>query len=67
MSEEITTIHWHGIHQKKTPFMDGAGILTQCLIYPMMSFKYSFDPDPPGTHMFHAHTGRWSEPNLFSH
>lgn len=60
ISEESTTIHWHGLHQSHgTPFMDGVGLLTQCPIHPMASFKYSFKPDPAGTHGLHAHLGTY--------
>lgn len=37
MSGTSTTIHWHGIHQRSTPYMDGVPFITQvaftCLIH----------------------------------
>ncbi|KAI9204098.1 Cupredoxin [Polychytrium aggregatum] len=51
-----TTIHWHGIFQKGTPFMDGAGGVTQCPIQPGATFVYKFNVgDQTGTYWWHAH------------
>ncbi len=36
--EEGTTIHWHGLLQKGTPWMDGVPSLTQCPIAPGSTF-----------------------------
>lgn len=54
---ESTTIHWHGLHQKKTPYMDGVPHITQCPIPPHATFRYSFPADNSGTHFWHSHTG----------
>ncbi|KAH8334541.1 hypothetical protein KR059_011251, partial [Drosophila kikkawai] len=54
---ESTSIHWHGLHQKKTPYMDGVPHITQCPITPHASFRYSFPADLSGTHFWHSHTG----------
>ncbi|KAH8418852.1 hypothetical protein KR222_004583 [Zaprionus bogoriensis] len=54
---ESTTIHWHGLHQKKTPYMDGVPHITQCPISPHATFRYSFPADNAGTHFWHSHTG----------
>jgi L-ascorbate oxidase len=56
-SQRVTSIHWHGIKQRKTPFMDGVGMITQCPIIPHDSFQYKFVANDPGTHMWHAHSG----------
>ena len=37
---EATSIHWHGLRQKKTPYMDGTAMITQCPILPHTSFEY---------------------------
>lgn len=29
MAGTSTTIHWHGIHQRQTPYMDGVPYITQ--------------------------------------
>ena len=39
---EAITIHWHGLHQKNTPFMDGVAFITQCPIGPGQIFTYKF-------------------------
>lgn len=31
------TIHWHGIHQRGTPYSDGASQITQCALGPFQS------------------------------
>lgn len=40
MSSEATTIHWHGLHQLGTPFMDGSNGVAQGPILPGQSFTY---------------------------
>ena len=40
---ESTSIHWHGILQKETPFMDGVCIITQCPIDAHSSFQYKYN------------------------
>ena len=52
---EAVSIHWHGIHQRGTPHMDGAGLITQCLIPHRSSFTYQFKAETVGTHLWHAH------------
>ena len=39
LGSETTSIHWHGLHQKATPYMDGVPYLTQCPILPGTSFR----------------------------
>ena len=39
---ESVTIHWHGIHQKGTPFSDGVAFISQCPILPGQKFAYEF-------------------------
>lgn len=50
------TVHWHGLHQKGTPWMDGAQQVSQCGIAPGSSFRYIFRASPAGTHWYHAHS-----------
>ena len=33
------TLHWHGIHQKGTQFMDGVPMLTQCAVLQFNTFR----------------------------
>jgi FtsP/CotA-like multicopper oxidase with cupredoxin domain len=54
---EGTTIHWHGIHQKNSPFMDGVPHISQCPIQPGQTFRYKFIAENSGTHMWHSHLG----------
>ena len=57
LSEEGISIHWHGMHQRNTPWMDGIGLITQCPISPGASFRYIFKAYPPGTFWYHSHSG----------
>ncbi|KAK3103455.1 hypothetical protein FSP39_019380 [Pinctada imbricata] len=57
MRNEGLSIHWHGMVQKDTPWMDGASMLTQCPINFMEEFQYRFKADPSGTHWYHSHHG----------
>ena len=57
LNNEGVTIHWHGLHQRGTPWMDGVGFLSQAPITPGAVFRYAFTADPPGTHWYHSHVG----------
>ena len=37
---DSTSIHWHGVHQIGTPYMDGVPFLTQCPIHAGTSFRF---------------------------
>lgn len=54
---DSVTVHFHGLHQRDTPWMDGVGFLTQCPILPGQTFVHRFKAYPPGTAMYHAHIG----------
>ncbi|XP_050335356.1 LOW QUALITY PROTEIN: uncharacterized protein LOC126762561 [Bactrocera neohumeralis] len=54
---DITTIHWHGLHQRQTPHMDGVPYITQYPIEPGQAFRYRFEVDHVGTHWWHSHVG----------
>ena len=64
LSESIS-IHWHGMYQKGTPWMDGVGQLTQCQILPSTTFRYIYKANPAGTHWYHSHTGAQRTDGLF--
>lgn len=52
------SIHWHGLRQLKTPFMDGVPGTTQCPIRAGESFTYRFSvEDETGTYWWHSHSG----------
>ncbi|KAL7634546.1 UNVERIFIED_CONTAM: hypothetical protein RMT77_014923 [Armadillidium vulgare] len=54
---DSTSIHWHGIHQVGTQYMDGVPFLTQCPVHSGNWFRYHFIADPTGTHFWHSHSG----------
>lgn len=49
------TIHWHGIHQRDTPFSDGSPGITQWPIKSGDSFSYKYRLDQYGFYWYHAH------------
>ena len=64
LSESIT-IHWHGLHQRGTPWMDGVPLITQCPILPYTNFTYTFTLKEVGTHWYHSHSGATRTDGLF--
>lgn len=50
-----TSLHFHGLFQNKTNFMDGPSMITQCPIPVNQEFLYSFTPKQTGTYWVHAH------------
>ncbi|KAF2270971.1 hypothetical protein CC78DRAFT_7528 [Lojkania enalia] len=51
-----TSIHWHGLYQNGTNWMDGTVGITQCPIAPGHSFTYRFKVDgQSGTYFYHSH------------
>ena len=62
---EAVTIHWHGIDQHHTPFMDGVPFLTQNPIAPGQSFNYTFRPRFGGTFWYHSHVGYQRSQGLY--
>ncbi|CAE7189797.1 unnamed protein product [Rhizoctonia solani] len=51
-----TTVHWHGLFQNSTPWMDGPAGITQCPIPAGSSFTYKFTVTGQyGTYWWHAH------------
>ena len=57
LTQEATSIHWHGMRQYNTPWMDGAASITQCPIKPSSNFQYTFIAEPSGTFWYHSHIG----------
>ena len=57
LTSEGISIHWHGMHQRGTPWMDGVGQVTQCPIGPQSSFSYRYIASPSGTFWYHSHSG----------
>ena len=52
---EGTSLHWHGIPQKDTPWYDGTVAISQCPIAPGSSFTYKFQASLYGTSWWHSH------------
>lgn len=60
-----TSIHWHGIYQNGTSYMDGTVGVTQCPIPPGGQFIYEFTVSgQSGTYWWHAHQGVQSSDGL---
>lgn len=57
MYEEVVSIHMHGLHMERNPWMDGTAGITECGIPPGGSFTYSFNITQTGTFWYHSHTG----------
>ncbi|KAF8272429.1 laccase [Lactarius quietus] len=51
-----TSVHWHGLFQHTTNYVDGPSFVTQCPIVPNNSFPYNFQVlDQAGTFWYHSH------------
>lgn len=46
--EEGTSVHWHGLNQRETPWFDGVPSVSQCPIAPGSTFTYTFRADSVG-------------------
>jgi iron transport multicopper oxidase len=42
LGNETTSIHWHGMYQTNTTYMDGVPGVTQCAILPNSTMVYNF-------------------------
>ncbi|KAI0866525.1 multicopper oxidase-domain-containing protein [Xylaria cubensis] len=57
-ASNATALHWHGIFQNGTNWMDGAAGVTQCPIAPGQSYQYKFNvTNQSGTYFYHGHQG----------
>ncbi|CAF0774400.1 unnamed protein product [Adineta steineri] len=50
-------IHFHGMHVRQTPQMDGVAFVTQMPIESQQSFTYVLRAYPAGTYFYHSHAG----------
>lgn len=57
MRSEVLSVHWHGLYQRNTPFMDGVPFITQCPILPGQTFTYKFQAYPKGTFWYYSTAG----------
>ncbi len=60
-----TSIHWHGMFQRITSFMDGVGMLSHRSIPAGTTFDYVFEATPSGTHWYHSHTSTQRTEGMF--
>ncbi len=65
LTSEGISVHWHGLHQRHTPWMDGVGFVTQPPIVAGAHFDYIFEANPPGTHWYHSHVGAQRTDGLY--
>ena len=65
LTSEGITIHWHGMHQRGTPWMDGVASISHIPIVPGGTFQYKFNATPAGTHWYHSHLGAQRTDGLF--
>ncbi|ELU05995.1 hypothetical protein CAPTEDRAFT_208606 [Capitella teleta] len=52
---EATAVHFHGLYQAGTIWMDGVPGITQHAIISGQTFTYRFNAQPAGTHWYHSH------------
>ena len=62
---DSVTVHFHGLHQRNTPWMDGVAFVTQCPILPGQTFVHRFRAFPPGSSLYHAHIGDQRSQGLY--
>ena len=56
-ANEPISVHWHGLLQRDTNYMDGVDGTTQCGISPNRTFTYRFSCEQRGTFWYHSHSG----------
>uniref|UniRef100_A0A060SW95 ARAD1A02948p n=1 Tax=Blastobotrys adeninivorans TaxID=409370 RepID=A0A060SW95_BLAAD len=55
MPDRNASIHFHGMYQNGTNYMDGPVGVTQCPVPPGGKFTYNFTVDQNGTYWYHSH------------
>jgi FtsP/CotA-like multicopper oxidase with cupredoxin domain len=64
-ASNATSIHWHGLYQNGTNYMDGTVGVTQCPIAPGHSFTYRFNVSgQTGTYWYHSHVSMQASDGL---
>lgn len=56
LGDKDMSIHWHGMFQNGTTYMDGASMVSQCPIPPGSSLTYNFTVTQNGSFWYHCHT-----------
>ncbi|KAH6670025.1 Cupredoxin [Halenospora varia] len=65
-SVNATSLHFHGIYQNGTNWMDGATGVTQCPIAPQRKFRYEFTVSgQSGTYYYHGHQAVQASDGLY--
>ncbi|PSS09144.1 hypothetical protein M430DRAFT_37208 [Amorphotheca resinae ATCC 22711] len=65
-SVNATSLHFHGIFQNGTNFMDGTSGITQCPIAPKRKFRYEFTvTGQSGTYYYHGHQAAQASDGLY--
>jgi FtsP/CotA-like multicopper oxidase with cupredoxin domain len=65
-SVNATALHFHGIFQNGTNFMDGTSGITQCPIAPKQKFRYEFTvKGQSGTYYYHGHQAVQASDGLY--
>ena len=66
LDDTAIAIHWHGIHMRQNPWMDGALGVTQVGILPGHCFTYEFQVNQSaGTYWYHAFSNTQKSDGLF--
>jgi FtsP/CotA-like multicopper oxidase with cupredoxin domain len=65
LPNNTASIHWHGMSQNGTAFMDGVPGATQCPIQSGHSFTYEFKVTQYGTYWYHSHSAAQYTDGLF--
>ncbi|MCJ1320627.1 hypothetical protein MMC15_005967 [Xylographa vitiligo] len=55
LGNQSTGLHWHGMYQNGTGYMDGTTGVTQCPIPPGHTLTYDFVIDQVGSYWYHSH------------
>ena len=58
-------IHWHGMYQQGSAWMDGVAFIAQSPFDAGATFDYIFKAEPRGTHWYHSHIGTQKSDGLF--
>jgi FtsP/CotA-like multicopper oxidase with cupredoxin domain len=65
-SVNATSIHFHGLYQNGTNWMDGTSGITQCPIAPKRSFRYEFTVrGQSGSYYYHGHQAVQASDGLY--
>ncbi|KAI5808306.1 Cupredoxin [Pyronema omphalodes] len=55
LPDQDSSLHFHGLFQNGTTFMDGPSMVSQCPVPPGMNITYDIVVDQPGTYWYHSH------------